>query len=94
MKKGTKMSDESKAKIRETLTGRPRPWLKGIPRTNATKVKMSMAAMGKHHTSESKMKISQALTGRPKTIEARMRMSEVRLGRPLTESIEIVLGLV
>ena len=57
-----KMTDEVKAKISSSLTGRS-TGRKGIPASDESKEKNRIAHLGKHHTEESKKKISATLTG-------------------------------
>ena len=88
--KGKKQSEETKEKIKNSLTGRKLseetkekmkgriPWNKGKTNvySNETKEKLRQARLGSVMTFETKQKISSALTGKPKSEQHKQKLVE------------------
>lgn len=87
MRKGHKMSEESKMKISISH--------KGIPKSEETKRKMSIAKKGKKFTDEHKRRISESMKGNTNAkghvhdAETRRRMSLGQSRRFLTENLKV-----
>lgn len=73
-----KLSDEHRKKISEALTGKKRPELLGVPRTDEVKRKISDAQKGRVFTDEHRKKISAAKLGQRRSDETRRKISDTR----------------
>ena len=86
---GWVMSEETKQKIAEAATGRPRPDMEGElnPMKNPeTAQKIAKIKTGKPRDQQTRQKISQSLTGRKDTLETKNRKSESARGKPKSKS--------
>ena len=82
---GWVMGKETKQKISEAATGRPRPDMVGElnPMKNPETVqKVAKTKIGKPRDHQTRQKISQSLTGRKNTTETKKRKSESARGKP------------
>lgn len=86
MIKGSKMTIESRDKMRIAKLGKPGPWRDKI-RPFETRIKFSLSHMGKKWSSKSRKKMSLRLLGNTytlghkHTLETRKKMSEIVLSR-------------
>lgn len=90
---GLKHTEESRAKISESLAGNKRAL--GYHHTEETKAKISEAGKGNqytkgyHHSELAKQKIAEAHRGRIVSEETRRKLSEINTGRKHTEESKI-----
>jgi len=94
--KNYKHSAETRAKISRVLRGRPgRPiseshkrrliaMKRGVPRSDATREKLSKALKGRSLSAETRAKMSAARTGTRRSEETRLRMSDAQKGKTHT----------
>jgi hypothetical protein len=75
--KGKKLSESVKKKISDTAKGRSNYWLKGIPRSEETKQKISEATKGILRTEKTKQNISKALKGKPKSENTKEKFKKI-----------------
>ena len=86
---GWVMSEETKLKISEAATGRPRPDMRGEnnPLRNPEVAKrVAEAKRGKPRDAETKQKIRESLTGRKDTPEVRQRKSDASRGKSKSQT--------
>jgi hypothetical protein len=98
---GKSMSEETKKRIAESKKGST-PWNKGIPRTDAEKLKMSLSHTGSFASDETKKKLSDLrkgekhpLFGKHRSEETKNKQSIAMKGRPssITGRISVTNGL-
>jgi hypothetical protein len=103
--KGNKASDETKAKMSKSQTGRKASEEtklklseshKGIKLSEETKEKISKSNTGKRHTEESKNKMSEARSGdknhnfgKARSDETKQKISQAKKGKTLSEDTKI-----
>ena len=103
--RGYRHTDETKASISASLTGRKMPdrgdeWRrnlseakKGKQQSPETIAKRAASQVGKQHSAETKAKIGEAHKGRKHTEESKQKMSESKLGVPNPKSAEAHRGI-
>jgi len=75
--KGKKRSEKIKKKMSDAAKGRSNYWLKGIPRSEETKQKISKATKGILRTEKTKQNISKALKGKPKSENTKEKFKKI-----------------
>ena len=87
LKKSMVVTDETKRKISEAISGEKHSWF-GRKHTTESKEKMSKSSTGKRHTEESKLKMSISrsgsknyMYGKHLSAETKRKMSESKVGR-------------
>lgn len=96
---GKPKSEETKRKIRESLSGDNNPnWgkegpNKGIKLSEEWKKKISEAGMGRKHSPESILKIKDSRKGFRHTEESKKKLSKAHMGKTLTEKHRRNIGI-
>ena len=90
--KGKIKSEETRRKLSIANTGKPSP-MKGIPRSEETKKKMSKSLTGKKASDEARKKISKALTGRKIPREVVEKVAKALRGIPRSEEVKLKISL-
>ncbi len=85
MRKGTKMSEEAKEKIRQARLG--------TKHSSETKEKIRLIGLGRQHSEETKLKIGLGNKGKIISIKQREQLRQIHLGSKLSEETKKKIGL-
>lgn len=86
--KGSIHSEKAKEKMSLSKMGKPRPDIKGVPRSEEVRKKISESHKGKPKSEEHRRKISETLKGRKLSEEHKRRIGEAFKGRKPYEITE------